>query len=197
MDTKKKIIDHIAWNENIVFSIIAAKENKNFFDMKYGSYMPLGEGGKKDISAETRFNVGSVTKTVTSALIIKLAEERKLNLDDPVQKYLPEYKFGDVKIINFLTHTAGYSGQLIGWPESPSEIDRYFEIIYSRGKKYKAGDRREYASFAYSLVMEIIQRVSDMDLQSYAHKTIFSKLDMDKSTYCPKSIPSEDIAFSL
>ena len=62
-------------------------------------------------------------------------------------------------------------------------------------KKEKAGESREYTTFLYSLVMEIIQRVSGMDLQSYAYKTLFSKLGMDKTTYHPKSINPENIVF--
>lgn len=76
---EKMFADQIAYNENIVFSIAAAKKNEIFLKLKRGSYMPLGMDSKKDIDAETRFDVGSVTKTVTSALAVKLAEEKKLD----------------------------------------------------------------------------------------------------------------------
>lgn len=192
---EKEFIDQIVYDVNIVFSIAAIKDNETFLSMKYGSYLPLGKGNKKDISNDTRFDVGSVTKTVTSALAVKLAEEKKLSLDDCVQKYLPEYKYSDVKIINLLTHTAGYASQKVRWPEKASEDKRYFDEIYSREKKEKVGERREYTTFLYSLVMEIIQKVSGMDLQSYAYKILFSKLGMDKTTYNPKEICLDNIAF--
>ena len=124
--------------KTLCFSIAAVKGDESFLSMKYGSYWPLGTENKKDVSNETRFNVGSVTKTVTSALTVKLAEEKRLNLDDYVQKYLPEYKYSDVKIINLLTHTAGYVSQKVGWPENVTENKRYFEEIHTREKKRKS-----------------------------------------------------------
>ncbi len=192
---EKEFINQIVYDENIVFSIAAEKDDETFLSMNYGSYIPLGKQKKKIVSRDTRFDVGSVTKTVTSALTVKLAEEKKLDLDDYVRKYLPEYRYSDVKIINLLTHTAGYVSQKVRWPETDSDNKRYFKEIYSLNKKEREGVYREYTTFLYSLVMEIVQKVSDMDLQSYAEKTLFSKINMDKTTYHPNCINLENIVF--
>ncbi|MES2003271.1 MAG: serine hydrolase domain-containing protein [Bacteroidota bacterium] len=62
---------------------------------------------KEPITANTAFHIASVSKTFTSAVILKLMEEGKLQLDDQVEKYLPSFPYANITIKNLLTHRSG------------------------------------------------------------------------------------------
>lgn len=57
------------------------------------------------VSVETKFNIASITKPFTAAAILKLQEEGRLSLDDPLSKYIPDYPRGnEIKFLHLLTH---------------------------------------------------------------------------------------------
>ena len=62
---------------------------------------------KEPITASTPFHIASISKTFTSAVILKLMEEGKLSLEDPVEKYLPTFPYNNINITNLLTHRSG------------------------------------------------------------------------------------------
>src|SRR6266542_670886 len=69
-----------------------------------------------EVTTETLFQIGSITKTYTATAILRLVEQEKLDLDDPVRKYVPELRLADedvasrVSVRQLLTHTGGWLG---------------------------------------------------------------------------------------
>ncbi len=60
------------------------------------------------IDAQTIFNIGSVTKSFTAVAVLQLHERGKLDIDDPIAMYLPDFPQGDeIRIRHLLSHTAG------------------------------------------------------------------------------------------
>ncbi len=92
------------------FSIGLAKDGQLFYDKGFG-YRDVEN--KLPLSADTVFGIGSVTKAFTCVAIMQLHEAGKLNVDDPVVKYLPEFKTPNeeytkqMTIHHFMTHSAG------------------------------------------------------------------------------------------
>lgn len=92
------------------FSIGLAKNGELFYERGFG-YRDLES--KKTLSSDTVFGIGSVTKSFTCVAIMQLQEDGKLNVQDPVKKYLPEFKTPNDEYTNrmtihhFMTHTAG------------------------------------------------------------------------------------------
>ncbi|RTR35192.1 class C beta-lactamase-related serine hydrolase [Robertmurraya yapensis] len=92
------------------FSIGLAKEGQLFYEKGYG-YRDVAN--KLPLSSDTVFGIGSVTKSFTAVAIMQLQEAGKLNVNDPVIKYLPEFKTPNeeytklMTIHHFLTHTSG------------------------------------------------------------------------------------------
>lgn len=65
-------------------------------------------GGGDGINDNTLYQIGSVTKSFTSAIILKLESEGKLNINDPISKYFPQYlQWGNITIRELLNHTSG------------------------------------------------------------------------------------------
>ncbi len=75
-----------------------------------------GAGGQADLeknvaaTVETKFRIGSVTKQFTAAAILKLAENGKLKIRDPLDKYYPDFKGAkNITLEHLLTHTSGFT----------------------------------------------------------------------------------------
>src|SRR5262245_34354483 len=87
-------------------TVLVAQDGRILFNKGYGS-----ANLEWDIpnSPSTKFRLGSITKQFTAASILLLEERGKLNVDDPVKKYMPDAPaaWDKVKIFNVLTHTAG------------------------------------------------------------------------------------------
>ncbi len=123
---------------------------------------------------DTRFRLGSITKQFTGMLIMQLAEKGKLNVNDPITKYLPDYPktTGDrITIHQLLTHTSGIPNY--------TNVPRFFETQaknhYSPAEfiktfqdlplDFEPGSRFSYSNSGYFLLGTIIEKVTG---QSYA-----------------------------
>ena len=84
--------------------IILAKNGEVVFEDYRGM---INLKTKEPITASTPFHIASISKTFTSAVILKLMEEGKLVLEDPVEKYLPSFPYKNITIKNLLTHRSG------------------------------------------------------------------------------------------
>jgi CubicO group peptidase (beta-lactamase class C family) len=62
---------------------------------------------KEPVTANTPIHVASISKTFTATVILKLMEEGKIQLDDPIEKYLPNFPYPNIKIRDLLTHRSG------------------------------------------------------------------------------------------
>lgn len=92
---------HSILGRNFSGAIIAAKNGEIVFEDYQGIY---DKRNNSRIDSVTHLHVASISKTFTSAAILKLMEEGKLSIDDPVQKYLPVFPYPNITIKNLLSH---------------------------------------------------------------------------------------------
>ncbi len=86
-------------------TVLVAKNGQVLLEKGYG-YKNFATGTLND--TQTVFMIASVTKQFTSAVVLKLVEQHKLGLTDPLSKFFPAYPGGSkITIYNLLTHTAG------------------------------------------------------------------------------------------
>lgn len=165
-------------------SINLFKDNMVIYDFACGNSAP-GNAENKPVTADTQFNIGSVAKTITGALIIKLLELGELTLYDSVKKYINEYKFDEITIYNLLTHTAGYDeAHVLQWPSKEEQIEEYFKKLYGIDSlKHKPGQVSVYWTHGYSILMDIIQRVAGETIEDFACKQIFEPVGMHNTTF--------------
>ncbi len=144
------------------------------------------------IAPTTVFHVASMSKQFTAASILLLAQDGKLSLDDPVRKYIPELPdFGTpVTIRQLIHHTSGLRDQwdllgLAGWRYSLDLItdDDVLSVI-SRQKdlNFTPGSKHLYSNTGYTLLAQIVKRVSGQSFREFTTARIFEPLGM-KSTH--------------
>lgn len=139
------------------------------------------------ITSETSFHVASVSKQFTAFAILLLENEGKLSLNDDIRKYIPEMKEFQNKITiqNLLTHTSGLKDQwnllrLAGWRLNDFiDNNQVLEILYRQETlNFEPNESFMYSNSGYTLLAEIVSRVSNMSFSNYTKEYIFIPLEM-------------------
>ncbi|HTL98439.1 MAG TPA: serine hydrolase domain-containing protein [Holophagaceae bacterium] len=140
---------------------------------------------------DTRFNLASMGKLFTAVAIGQLVEQGKVGLDDPILKYLPEYKdqpgWDKVKIKHLLSHTAGF-GNYWGPAFDAKRADiravkDYFPLFTGKPLAFEPGTRWSYSNVGFIILGAIIERASGEDYFGYIQKHIFDPAGMKDSGY--------------
>ena len=139
---------------------------------------------KEENSIDTLYDIASLSKLlVTNLLISLLLQDNKIKLDDKVSDYLPKFKYNNVLILHLLTHSSGINVLYDKYNiKSKDVFYNDIELIHEPG-----GDAK-YSDINFILLGFIIEKIYGETLDVLAHKYIFSKLDMNDTTYNPKDI---------
>ena len=124
-------------------------------------------GTEAPITSTTPFRFASITKQFTAAAILKLVEQGKVGLDDPLSKYLPDYPApgASATVRQLLNHTSGimpYTAipgfmATAAQPRSTGELVAYFKDAAPR---FQPGERYEYNNSGYVLLGAILEKVT-------------------------------------
>jgi len=144
------------------------------------------------ITPKTVFHMASVSKQFTAFSIAALAQEGKISLNDDIRKYLPEVPdFGKTITINHLVHhTSGLRDQwsllmLAGWRlDDVITKDQILKMV-SRQKElnFNPGDEYLYCNTGYTLMAEIVARVSGKSFPQWTKENVFDPLDMKHTLF--------------
>ncbi len=156
------------------------------------------------ITASTVFRLASMTKPITAVATLILVERGLLSLDDPVDKFLPEFK--DIKITeidgnsyapkkiptikNILTHTSGIAGESKKFATMTEAdkltLDAAIAFYLKSGLDYEPGTKAAYNGFAaFDVLTKIIEIVSKNDYLEFLKKEIFAPCEMPDTTFVP------------
>ncbi|MDI6780276.1 MAG: glycoside hydrolase family 3 N-terminal domain-containing protein [Bacteroidota bacterium] len=155
--------------------------NKNFGTLDYSP-------NAKEITDSTLYDIASLTKVVgTTSAIMKLYDEGKINLDEKVVTYVPEFgNSGKDKITvrNLLLHNSG----LPAWQKFYLTCNTSSEVldsIYNSKLIYKTGDSTVYSDFGFIILGKIIERITGLSLDTYLRTEFFEPLGMMNTFYNP------------
>jgi uncharacterized protein YbbC (DUF1343 family)/CubicO group peptidase (beta-lactamase class C family) len=140
------------------------------------------------MTEDTIFDLASLTKVVaTTTSVMKLVEEGRIRLTDPVAQFIPEfgrYGKGAITIRQLLTHTSGLRPDL----ELEVEFHGAEEAIRRASEEVPAsppGERFVYSDINFFLLGDIVRRVSGERLDRYATARLFDPLGMKETTFLP------------
>jgi len=141
---------------------------------------------------QTPWPMGSVTKSFTALAIRQLANAGKVNLNAPLQDYLPEFQLADpdaasaITIRDLLDHTSGIS-KLEGeapYLNSPNTtFAENLDRLAGYRPVYQPGEHEEYSNWNYVLLAQVVSRVSGLPYAEYVDQNIFTPLGMSSSTF--------------
>lgn len=135
---------------------------------------------------DTKFRIGSVSKTFTAAAIMLLQQQRKLNIDNPIRTYLkncPSH-WNEITIRHLLNHTSGIvsytgltqaTGNFLSIPHAQEEI---IDLFKDQPLESKPGEKFNYNNSAYYLLGVIIEQVSGQTYEQFLKESFFVPLKM-------------------
>lgn len=137
-----------------------------------------------DLTPETPFDIASVTKQFTAMAVMMLAEQDKIQFDDPVSKFIPEFSRSsparEMTIRHLLTHTSGIPDfdDLSLDDSGLSETALIKGVLERQAMLQKPGQRFRYSNPGYKLLAIIVMRVSGQPLDEFLERRIFRPLGM-------------------
>jgi CubicO group peptidase (beta-lactamase class C family) len=144
------------------------------------------------ISSSSVFNICSISKEFVSFSLLLLEEQGKLNLDDTVQTYLPDFPEYDapLTIRHLINHTSGIrdvkkliqlKGKNILDNLEPEEV--YALIKHQKTLEFSPGDKFAWSNSDYFILSMIIEKVSGQSLKTFTQEHIFGPLGMKSSLF--------------
>jgi CubicO group peptidase (beta-lactamase class C family) len=148
---------------------------------------------KKAITANTKFDIASMSKQFTVMSILLLEEEGKLSVKDDIRKYLPELPdYGvSITIDQLMAHTSGLRDHFLlmelsddcGTNTTISNDDVLRLLSRQKTLNFKPGTQQIYCNSGYVLLAIIVERVSKMSFPKFTKKKIFNPLKMYRSAF--------------
>ncbi|MBU2047436.1 MULTISPECIES: serine hydrolase domain-containing protein [Stenotrophomonas] len=138
------------------------------------------------VRTDTPFEIGSITKQFTAAAIVQLQEAGKVQLDDPLARYLPHAPHAsEVTLRHLLTHTSGLHEYFDG-PEAevddlvtrPIDFDDLIARIAGQPLDFPPGTRWSYSNTGYALLGKVIETVSGEHYRDYLQQHMLAPLGM-------------------
>jgi CubicO group peptidase (beta-lactamase class C family) len=136
------------------------------------------------VTSETVIRLGSVSKQFFATAIMKLMEEGKLTLDDPLHKFFPDAPeaWRQINIKHMMSHTSGLPREGPAYDNFVIQTD--LDIIksaYNLPLEFKTGEKYQYCNLGYYMLAQIITQLSGMPWQDYIHDKLFMPAQMSNS----------------
>lgn len=140
------------------------------------------------MSADSRFRIGSVTKTFTGAVIQQLVDEGELSLDDTLDEWYPEFpNAAGITIDMLLTHTAGVAllqdERQILQADLTHEftIDEVVGILAARPPQFEPGTRTGYSNGDFQILAGVVERVTGLPYAEAVESRLSSPLGLEST----------------
>ena len=147
------------------------------------------------VAPQTIFDLASVSKSFTALGILLLRDESLIDLDAPVQQYLPDFQLNDPRAAQItarqlLNQTSGLPGEFSAPLIFQDGEDAMQQIVASTSRlrlNREPGSSFEYADINYCLLGALIERVSGTTFEDYMQQQVFTPLGMENTTLYPEA----------
>ncbi|CAL9475264.1 D-aminopeptidase [Streptomyces sp. enrichment culture] len=160
-----------------------------------GAVGPPGETGETEgaPTADTRYRIGSITKTFVAVLVMRLCDEGLLDLSDPLGGHLEvPAQAGDevasATVAQLLSHSAGLAAEPRGpwWERTPGELrPETADLFGERPVRHPAGRRHHYSNLGYALLGSLVERLRGAPWHDVLREEVLDPLGMDRTTPLP------------
>ncbi|MBN1319136.1 MAG: beta-lactamase family protein [Anaerolineales bacterium] len=162
------------------------------------SYAALGVTSLENplpVTPETLFQAGSITKTLTATMIFQQVEHGKIDLEDKVRRYIPDFKVHDndastqVKVWHLLNHTAGWKGDYNkNTGDGDDALKRYVESMADLPQLAPLGSCYAYNNASFDVAGRIVEIVCDKPYETAVQEKLLEPLEMDRSFFFPAQV---------
>ena len=145
----------------------------------------------RPVTPQTPFLIGSVTKSMTALAVMQLVEAGKVELDAPVQRYIPWFRDADprssaqITVRMLVNQTSGLpqAPTMVTWrwPDQPDAIERHVRLIATMKPVFPPGQSFGYSNANFATLGMILQVVSGQSYEEFIQQHVFAPLDMRNS----------------
>src|SRR6266508_5511612 len=188
------LVDTTARELLIPGAMVLLRTPQGEFTVSYGTTLL---GANSPPRADTHFRIASNTKTMTAAVIVLLAQENKLSLDDPVSKHIPSVPNGDkitiAQLLNMRSGLYNYTNDPIiskTIDTDPAKVWTPVELLaiaFAHPPNFPPGKEYEYNNTNYALLGLVAEKVDGKPLAQVMHDRLFGPQNM-QHTELPPSI---------
>ncbi|WP_447038581.1 serine hydrolase domain-containing protein [Streptomyces sp. DSM 118878] len=132
-----------------------------------------------------QYRIGSITKTFTAVLVMRLRDEGLLSLGDPLEKYLPDTGVGEVTIAELLAHTGGLAAETPGewWERTPgSTRPKLSDVLGEQPFKHPAGRLHHYSNPGYTLLGALVEEVRGAPWAEVLRREVLVPLGLNRTS---------------
>jgi len=165
-------------------SVMVIRNGEPVLTRSYG--LANVENGTR-IEPKTNFRLASITKQFTATSILMLVERGKLDLDDSIRTYFPEFPeyANNITVRHILQHTSGIQDyEPLYGDQFPSQVnDRGVVEIISRtdSTTFEPGSAYSYSNSGYAILAVLVENLSGMSFPEFLYENIFAPLDMSQT----------------
>ena len=169
-------------------AFVLVEQGEIVYTRGYGT----ADSGARAVEPQTPFLLGSVTKPITALAVLQLVEAGKINLDEPIQTYLPWFVTAEpfysdrITVRHLLTQTSGFSTltgqkQMADFDDSAAALENHVRSLMGETLSWGPGGAYQYSNANFTLLGLIIQTVSGQSYEEYVQQHIFAPLEMTHS----------------
>ncbi|MFN8672821.1 MAG: serine hydrolase domain-containing protein [Candidatus Sericytochromatia bacterium] len=173
-------------------SLTIRKDNKILYSKAFGNAY-ISEKNTKKATTNTKYRIGSISKTFTSVLILQLIEEKKLTLDTKLSVFFPEIKNAEkITIDMLLTHKSGIhsftsSDKYLTYYTKDNTKEDILNFIKEGGSNFEPNSKFEYSNSNFVLLSFIIEKITKKEYKEVLKEKIIDKLGLKNTYYGSKT----------
>lgn len=161
-------------------------------------YVDGDDDNGKPLTIDASLPIASTSKQFCAAAVMKLCDDHKLSVDDTMDKYFPDYKYGDkMTVKDLLTMSSGLPNYLelidpsMMAANESDNVNTIKNILFNEELHFEPGKDFEYSNSNYFLLANIVEQVSGVSYHEFLRKNFFEPLDMT-STGFVEEIPEDN-----
>ncbi len=154
-----------------------------------------------DVTTDTLFQIGSITKTITAIAMVRLAEQGELDLDAPIRAYVPGFRVRDreaserATLRHVLTHTGGWTGDCFAdTGEGADASERYVQQMADLAQLAPLGAVYSYNNAGFYLAGHIIERVTGDAYDAVVRNLVLDPLGLRDAHFRPQDVMTHRFA---
>jgi CubicO group peptidase (beta-lactamase class C family) len=153
------------------------------------------------VDGDTLFQIGSITKTYTATLVMRLVEQGKLDLDAPVRTYLPNLRLADpdaaarVTLRHLLSHTGGWHGDYFeDTGRGDDALARYVDAMVECAQISPLGELFSYNNAGFSLAGRVVEVVAGQTFERALRDLLLDPLGLTRTSIFPERVMTHRFA---
>jgi CubicO group peptidase (beta-lactamase class C family) len=152
-------------------------------------------------TSDSLFQIGSISKTYTTTLVLQLVERGLLGIDDTIRMHLPHFRLASeevserVTLRQLLAHTSGIDGEFFTDTGTDSDcIEAYVRACSNLGQIHPPGESTSYCNAAFVILGSMAQQVTGRSWDSVLHERLLSPLRLQRTTTDYAELPRFRVA---